>query len=154
MSEDSGALERRERPLGLLLGLVVVVVGIGAAMGATLAREDSSSAPEESSVPSEVAFRQAHSGVCDAALRARAGDANSARDIFLARSHQVLHDLAAAASETDRGEAARLLEAKFAVETSIERGDPALADALAILGSATGRALAATGSADPGPCPS
>lgn len=61
--------------------------------------------------------------VCEAAREARGGDADSARVVFFDDAHQPLHELAAQASEIDRAAAARLHEAKQAVESAFSDGD-------------------------------
>ena len=147
--------DRHRRPVGFLLAVVIVVLGAGAALGAVWGRDDD---PETfrttSTVASREELRAARDGVCAAAARARAGDANAARQIFFGPTHQRLHDLAAAAARTDRGAAARMLEAKYVVESTLEQRGSGLPEALVTLGELVGRALAAAGSSDPGPCPS
>ena len=91
-------------------------------------------------------------GLCAAATAARAGDATEARRIFFDRAHDPLHELAAAVGEQDRSAAARLLEAKEAVEAGLETGGADLADDLDQLVVATGAALVANGDAQPEPC--
>jgi hypothetical protein len=60
-----------------------------------------------------------------------ARDAEAARRIFFDRAHDPLHDIAEAAEEVDRSSAARLLEAKQAVEADLEAmGAPELASDL------------------------
>ncbi len=63
-------------------------------------------------------------GVVDALCEAHEAaprDPEQARTIFFDRAHDPLHDIAAAAQEVDRSSAARLLEAKQAVEADFER---------------------------------
>ena len=72
--------------------------------------------------------------------------------MFFDRSHQPLHELAAAAQERDRAATARLLEAKERVESGLEKESPTLAEDLDGLAVVTGRAMAVVGSGDPGPC--
>jgi hypothetical protein len=57
--------------------------------------------------------------LCEASDEA-ARDAEAARRIFFDRAHDPLHDIAAAAEKVDRSSAARLLEAKQAVEADLE----------------------------------
>ncbi|MGH8914904.1 MAG: hypothetical protein ACRDZM_10360 [Acidimicrobiia bacterium] len=64
--------------------------------------------------------------------------------------HQPLHDLAAETTETDRSVAARLLEAKEAVESDFDTQSDLIEDIRALI-AATDNALAATGH-DPLPC--
>lgn len=133
------------RPLGLLLGGVFAIVAVAAAVSALTG--DSSSQPPRSS-----SFGPARDGVCQAAEAARTGDARRARALFFDRSHQPLHELAAAAQERDRAATARLLEAKERVESGLEKESPTLAEDLDGLAVVTGRAMAVVGSGDPGPC--
>jgi hypothetical protein len=73
-------------------------------------------------------------------------DAAEAKAIFVDRAHDGLHELARDVAELDRSAAARLLEAKQAVEAEIERpsGGTALAEHLEALIASTRRALEAT----------
>lgn len=59
------------------------------------------------------------SALCDAIT---AEDVATAAEVFESDAHPRLHELAAAVQAQDRGVAARLLEAKYAVETVV-RGD-------------------------------
>jgi len=69
-------------------------------------------------------------------------DPEQARIAFFDRAHDPLHDIAAAAQEVDRSSAARLLEAKQAVEADLERmRGPDLAPDLGRLVAATRAAL-------------
>ena len=89
-------------------------------------------------------------GLCQA--RASAGDPDQARRAFFDNAHQPLHELAAAAAAGDRVAAARLLEAKQAVEGDLA-GDPArLGVDIDLLIEATRGALAAVGQPPPRPC--
>ena len=134
------------RPLGLLLGGVFAIVAVAAAVGA-LTGDGSPPPPPPSS-----SFGPARDGVCQAAEAARTGDARRARAVFFDRSHQPLHELAAAAQERDRAATARLLEAKERVESGLDKESPTLAEDLDGLAVVTGRAMAVVGSGDPGPC--
>lgn len=136
------------RPLGLLLGGVFAIVLVGAAIGAIARSGDGGSDPMRG--PS---FAAARDGLCQAGQAASRGDAAGARAVFFDRSHQPLHELAAAAQERDRAAAARLLEAKERVESGLEKPSPTLADDLDTLAVVTGRAMAVAGGGDPGPCP-
>ncbi len=91
-------------------------------------------------------FGQIYRGVCDAERELVAGDAVGARRSF-DDVHLGLHDLAAAAENRDRGAAARLLEAKQAVEASFTD------DHLAQLAPTVGAAIVATGGNAPAECP-
>ncbi|MDP1805867.1 MAG: hypothetical protein Q8K72_11910 [Acidimicrobiales bacterium] len=132
------------RPLGLLLGGVFAIVAVAAAITAF-----TGGGGRESSEPS---FGPARDGVCQAAEAARTGDTRRARAVFFDRSHQPLHELAAAAQERDRAATARLLEAKERVESGLERRSPTLPQDFDALAAVTGRAMAVVGSGDPGPC--
>lgn len=89
-------------------------------------------------------------GLCQA--RARAGEPDQARQAFFDNAHQPIHELAAAAAAGDRVAAARLLEAKQAVEGDLA-GDPArLGVDIDLLIEATRDALAAVGQPPPRPC--
>lgn len=135
------------RPLGLLLGGVLAIVALAAAVSAIFGSAD----PPPLS-PGGSSFASARDGVCRAADAADHGDPAGARATFFDRSHQALHELAATAQERDRAATARLLEAKERVESGLEKPSPALAEDLDDLGAVTGRAMAAVGSPDPGPC--
>lgn len=140
------------RPAGVLLAVVLVAIGGAVALAAALRRDDSPARAPDSSPAAT--FRAARDGVCSAAAGARGGDVTAARDTFFDRSHQPLHDLAAAAQRTDRAVAGRLLEAKAAVEAGLEDAKSSLPADLDALATATGRAMGTVGGVDPGPCPS
>ena len=117
-------------PLGLVLGGFAVAVG-----GFTfLQPDDHSDAPGASDA--EVAYGEMVGSLCDAQDAAAAGDFESARTIFLDDVHVRLHGLADRLSD-DRAVAARLLEAKQAVEADLDDDEvdaadvPASSDALA-----------------------
>ncbi|MGH2698818.1 MAG: hypothetical protein ACRDJL_06420 [Actinomycetota bacterium] len=84
-------------------------------------------------------------GVVDAlceAQEAAGRDFGQARMVFFDRAHNPLHDIAAAVGEIDRSSAARLLEAKQAVEADFERmAGPELASDLGGLVAETRDAL-------------
>ncbi|HEX6236967.1 MAG TPA: hypothetical protein VFZ68_07220 [Acidimicrobiales bacterium] len=91
-------------------------------------------------------------GLCEALTSADAGDLATARETF---DHGPLHDLADAAIGVDRAVAARLLEAKEAVESDLADDGAAahrVAEDLRSLVVATGDALAVTGVPSPSPC--
>ena len=56
----------------------------------------------------------AHAALCEAAARP-----DQARALFFDRSHDALHTVAGMLEDTDRAQAARLLEAKQAVESDL-----------------------------------
>jgi hypothetical protein len=87
-----------------------------AAPEATPATEPRTSATVPSALPTETALTQ----VCGALNAALAGELDMVRSTF---DHGPLHALADAATTVDRGVAARLLEAKAAVESDLT--DPA-----------------------------
>ena len=97
-------------------------------------------------------YGPAHEALCAARRDVARGDVARARDRFHADAHQPLHDLAAETAQADRPVAARLLEAKEAVEAGLGRASPTLADDLSRLASATRDAVAATGATAPPPC--
>ncbi|MGH9266115.1 MAG: hypothetical protein ACRD1D_15635 [Acidimicrobiales bacterium] len=133
--------------MGLLLGGVLVIIAVAAAISAVGGRGDGVSQPAR-----EPSFGPARDGVCRAAEAARHGDPAGAKAAFFDRSHQALHELAALAQERDRAAVARLLEAKERVESGLEKASPTLAGDLDTLAVVTGRAMAAAGGGDPGPC--
>lgn len=91
-----------------------------------------------------------YQGLCRA--RAEASQPDSARATFFDRVHQPLHELAADTAGADRAAAARLLEAKQAVEGGFA-GDPGvLRSELDRLVEATRGAIAATGRRTPDAC--
>lgn len=90
-------------------------------------------------------YLAAGSGLCEAAMKAETGDAAGEETVLYDMVHQPLHDLAAEVSEVDRAVAARLLEAKEAVESGLDTGQPDTADAWQTLAAATDKALVATG---------
>jgi hypothetical protein len=93
-------------------------------------------------------------GLCATLRAATDDDVVEARTIFYDQSHDGLHALAARAAETDRGAAARLLEAKQRVEVLLD-GTPRpaeLAAAVDRLTHATAGAAEAVGEADVGGC--
>jgi hypothetical protein len=95
---------------------------------------------------SDEPYLAAGSGLCDAAMKVETGDAAGAETVFYDTVHQPLHDLAAEVSEVDRAAAARLLEAKEAVESDLDTDPPeADADAWQTLVAATEEALVVIG---------
>ncbi len=87
-------------------------------------------------------------GLCRTEAAVRSGDVAGASRIFTDTVHGPLHDVANEAAASDRAAAARLLEAKQAVELGLERSpaDPAtLGSQLARLSAATRAALLAAG---------
>lgn len=76
---------------------------------------------EAEALPLQLAYQ----GLCDARTIAEAGDMWGASDIFNSRSHAYLHEVAAKIQAVDREVAARLLEAKQAVEAQLATPDSA-----------------------------
>jgi len=136
------------RPLGLLLGGVLGAMAVTVAVMAFSGADDRPTGGGGTGS----AFGSARAALCQSADAARQGDARRARAVFFDHAHDPLHELAAAAQERDRGAAARLLEAKERVETGLGHAGPTLAEDLETLALATGRAMAAAGTTDPGPC--
>ncbi len=129
------------RPV-LLLACALVLM-----LGACGYGEPSQPAPDQS----------AHAELCAAVDATDAGDVEAAEKAVFGRVHDQLHDLAARVEEEDRTVAARLLEAKAAVEADLarERGDrdrDVLARNLAELAAATAAAIDAVGGDPPEPC--
>ena len=92
-----------------------------------------------------------YQGLCQ--TRAEAAQPAAARGTYFDRVHQPLHELAADAARADRTAAARLLEAKQALERDLAGDTSLLGDDLDRLLDATRRAIAATGRPAPEPCP-
>ena len=118
-------------PLGLVLGGFAIAVG-----GFTfLQPADDHQAADEAS-DAEVAYGEMVGSLCDAESAAAADDVAAARTIFLDDVHVRLHGLVDRLSD-DRAVAARLLEAKQAVEADLEDAEvdaeevPASAEQLA-----------------------
>ena len=88
-----------------------------------------------------------HAGLCAVRHAAAVGDVADARRIFANRAHHALHELAATTGEHDRAGAARLLEAKEAVESGLAQASPDLVRDLDRLISATTRASGQPGNA-------
>lgn len=91
-------------------------------------------------------FAGVHERVCVALAAAVDGDLDEARDTF-DDVHVGLHALATAAGERDRRVAARLLEAKQAVEAEVDQAS------LAALVAPVAEAVRATGGTAPDTCP-
>lgn len=86
-----------------------------------------------------------HRALCAAAERADAGKVAAARRIFYDGAHEPLHELARRVQKKDRKQAARLLERKERVETSLERPTDQLSDQLRSLARSTRAASATVG---------
>ncbi len=95
-------------------------------------------------------YAELYQNLCQA--RAQARQPEAAREIFFDRVHQPLHELATETAGADRAAAAKLLEAKQAVERDLAHDPEALRGDLDRLAEATRRAIPATGRATPDPC--
>ncbi len=87
-------------------------------------------------------------GLCRSSAAARSGDVTGTERIFTDTLHGPLHDIARETAASDRGAAARLLEAKHAVEHGLQTASPdpaALGTNLDRLGQTTAAALVLTG---------
>jgi hypothetical protein len=124
------------RPAHSMIATLVLVTGVTACNGGS-DRSDG--------------YQSAASGLCEASARGEEGDIEGAEAQFYNTVHQPLHDLAAEVSEVDRVIAARLLEAKEAVESGFETDPAGLGEALRSLISAVDESLTAIGH-DPQPC--
>lgn len=89
-------------------------------------------------------------GLCE--TRQAASDPDAATNVFFDKAHQRVHELASDTARTHRQDAGRLLEAKQAVETDLQRNGEELPTDLDTLLAATRRAIAATGARTPPPC--
>lgn len=103
-----------------------------------------------SAVSRDDRYVRLYQGLCQALAQASQPDA--AREIFFDRVHQPLHQLAADATDADRAVAAKLLEAKQAVERDLADAPQLLPGDLDRLAEATRWAIAATGGTTPVPC--
>ena len=98
-------------------------------------------------------YAPAHESLCECLREARDGQPAASQRVFFDAVHEPLHRLAAESAERDRAAAARLLEAKQAVERDFAQGSPNLEGDLAVLSAATRAAIAAAGGPAPRPCP-
>ena len=124
--------------------LVVAVAACGGGDG------DGSTAETVAGVPA-AGMEDAVLGLCETRDTA-ATDVQSARTSFYDRSHEPLHALAGALEPVDRPLAARLLEAKEAVEAGLASGSPALTADVDRLLEATRAGLVRLSAPSPG-CP-
>ncbi|HWC12645.1 MAG TPA: hypothetical protein VG455_15660, partial [Acidimicrobiales bacterium] len=102
-----------------------------------------STAAPSTTAPAARLYGAAFDGLCTA-RRSAGTDVNAARSTFYDRSHDPLHSLAQDLQPVDRALAARLLEAKEAVESGLRahRPAPSLGPDLDALLEVTGQALA------------
>ena len=96
-------------------------------------------------------YQSAALGLCEASMKAETNDVDAAGVEFYDTAHQPLHDLAAEVAEVDRALAARLLEAKEAVESGLDTRETELGESFHALVAAADEALTATGHR-PMPC--
>ena len=89
------------------------------------------------------------SGLC--AGRDEIADGGIARDIYVARVHDPLHDLEARIADLDEAAAARLADANESLETALD-GHADITMALDGLVDEVRRAAEVVGEPDPGPC--
>lgn len=127
---------------GVAAVVVAAVAVFGEAPGTPVPSTAATSSPQ-----------RVHDRLCAALTAADGGDLATARATFQDRVHGPLHDIAAAAAETDRAAAARLLEAKQRVEASLATNADSLAGDLAGLAPTVRAALVATGRPGPPTCP-
>lgn len=146
-TEVPGAPGRR--PVVLLVAIGVVVLGV---VGGELVGSGDEAVTTTTRVDDR--FRPVRDGVCEAAVFASRGDYEGARRLFFGQAHQGLHELAAIVTPREPAVSARMLEAKAVVEGVFapNGATASLAQDLAVLGAATGRAMASAGARDPGPC--
>ncbi len=133
----------RRATLAAVAGLVIVTILVVA----VLAGRDT-----DQEVTANGRFGPVHSALCAARSAAARGETAEARRLFVAHAHERLHELAATAGDTDRAAAARLLEAKEAVERDFATGSAEVAGDLDGLMSTISKAIAVTGQAQPARC--
>ena len=122
-----------------VVAVVLLVVAAGCGTG-----------DERSTASNDDPYAQLYQGLCQA--RAQASQPEAAREIFFDRVHQPLHELATEAAGADRAAAAKLHEAKQAVERDLAHDPESLRGDLDRLAEATRRAIPATGRPTPDPC--
>lgn len=128
------------------------VVGVAVAMAVVVAAVMVARGRAQIEAPPEAeTYEAAFAGLCDSFVAARDGRVEDASVIFTNEVHGPLHDLAAAIGVRP---AARLLQAKAAVEEDFSKGAPAekTATDLIALAEVAGPAIAATGTPQPPPC--
>lgn len=130
----------RSPRLAALATVALVLTGCG---GDGSSESPATVAPTTTARPGGGTYEAAFLGLC-AARGAAAADVNSARSTFYDRSHDPLHSIARDLEPVDRPLAARLLEAKQAVESGLrpDRAPPSLGPDLDRLVEMTGQALA------------
>ena len=138
---------RNSRSL-LLLPAAALVLAIGALIAGCSNNDATTPTVTTTPTATDSAFLQ----LCGVLNAATAGELDVAQTTF---DHGPLHALADEAIAIDRGVAARLLEAKEAVESDFSTGAPEPADLVAdleALAAATAAALVSTGAPVPPTC--
>ena len=107
--------------------LFVLMVALGACSSGASPAGTTEPIERAEALPLQIAFQ----GLCDAQVRAEAGDTWGASDFFQDRAHGYLHEFASRISVSDREGAARLLEAKQVVEALLATPDTADPEAVA-----------------------
>ena len=100
----------------ILAAAVVMLVSCGGDPAATVEPIE-----KAESLPLQIAYQ----ALCDARTLAETGDVWGAANEFMTQSHAYLHEFADRLSATDREAAARVLEAKEAVELHLNAPDEA-----------------------------
>lgn len=133
----------RRATLAAVAGLVIVTILVVAVLAGRDTDQETTAAGR---------FGPVRSALCGARSAAARGEMAEARRLFVDHAHQGLHELAATAGDTDRAAAARLLEAKEAVERDFATASAELVGDLDGLMSTMSKAIAVTGQAKPAPC--
>jgi hypothetical protein len=102
------------RSAGWLL-LLLLSIAAGVTLAFLLRPGAETNAPPSSAITSR-RLSLAIEGLCEGQVSTAAGNPAATRASFLDKSHQFLHDLAAAAAERDRQASTNLLLAKYQVE--------------------------------------
>ncbi|MGH9027630.1 MAG: hypothetical protein ACRDWD_16165 [Acidimicrobiia bacterium] len=97
-------------------------------------------------------YERMYEALCNVETESRSGDLQAGRAEFFDNAHQDLHELAAEAAHSDRAAAARLLDAKQAVEGGLDTMSSGLPRDVADLIAAAGNAILAVGDPEPTPC--
>ena len=139
MADGRGHVSRRTAHTRSMATILIAVMSSAAACGG----DSNPTGP----------YQAAALGLCEASMKAETNDVDAAGVEFYDTAHQPLHDLAAEVAEVDRALAARLLEAKEAVESGLETRETELGESFRALVAAADEALTATGHS-PSPCAS
>ena len=140
----------------LLVGFAFSALGCGSDAPSTAATSTTAHVPAAAGAttipPTSVGANPYFAGLCDVLDAVRSGDLATARSTF---DHGPLHELADTVIDIDRSVAARLLEAKEAVEADLADDQIAvdqIAADLLTLTNATRTAYTAAGQPTPAPC--